>query len=101
MHPLHNLQGLVVESGSPHGEHRFCSESFMMKVRAGDENAARELVRHYEGVISPRVRLRSRIGGCSAPVRLDGYLAIRADQLRRERAQGSSRWRLQSSSSGF
>lgn len=30
----------------------------MMRVRAGDENAARELVRHYEGVIRREVRLR-------------------------------------------
>lgn len=33
-------------------------ESFMMKVRAGDENAAREFVLHYEGVIRREVRLR-------------------------------------------
>lgn len=33
-------------------------ESFMLRVRAGDENAARELVRHYEGVIRREVRLR-------------------------------------------
>ncbi|WP_237722892.1 RNA polymerase sigma factor [Singulisphaera acidiphila] len=30
----------------------------MTKVRAGDENAARDLVRHYEGVIRREVRLR-------------------------------------------
>lgn len=33
-------------------------ESFILRIRAGDENAARELVRHYEGVIRREVRLR-------------------------------------------
>jgi DNA-directed RNA polymerase specialized sigma24 family protein len=45
-----------VESGSLLNTGSF--ESFIMMIRAGDENAARELVRHYEGVIRREVRLR-------------------------------------------
>src|SRR3954467_961665 len=33
-------------------------ESFIKKIRAGDEDAARELVRRFEGVIRREVRLR-------------------------------------------
>ena len=39
--------------------------SFIAKVRGGDEDAARELVRHYEKVIRREVHLRWTISGSS------------------------------------
>ena len=72
-------------------------DELIRRVRAGDPDAAAELVRNYEPAIRRAVRFRLADARLAEPARLDGHLPVGPGQLLRPRApRGSTSWRPRS-----